>query len=255
MISQQSSARSSGTPKSGLPVTPPLRHGGPVSTIWSARMADAPSPPARTARARIWHGSGARIQPALAHPAGTRVFAATFSPDGARIATIGSDNEVRLWDSASGQLQAELIGHVRGVAEAVFLPDGALLLTYPSIVRSDSDVASGRARCPAPRARRPGQPRRVQCRRRRVVTASGAHARVWDVPDGRSLVPPVRAPGRCAVCDVQPRWQLPARRWPRDPIWDTALDARTLAAWQRIARDNSFPPIGDARYPDRVGDR
>ncbi len=60
------------------------------------------------------------------------VLAATFSPDGALIATGGSDRMVHLWDASRGAEVAVLAGH-RGLVNALaFSPDGATLVSTSS---------------------------------------------------------------------------------------------------------------------------
>src|SRR5205085_2729951 len=50
-----------------------------------------------------------------------------FSPDGSRLASIGDDKTIRLWDTASGQQLRELNGHTGQVNSVAFSPDGRQL--------------------------------------------------------------------------------------------------------------------------------
>lgn len=53
-----------------------------------------------------------------------------YSPDGSQIATVSSDNNVKLWDAASGQEIGTLQdGHARPVNALAFSPDGQYLAT------------------------------------------------------------------------------------------------------------------------------
>ena len=73
------------------------------------------------------------------------VWAHTFSPDGARLASGGEDNLARLWDSDTGALLATFRGHASKVVSTTFRADGARLVTTSAdgTVRQ-WDVATGR---------------------------------------------------------------------------------------------------------------
>ncbi len=50
-----------------------------------------------------------------------------FSPDGQRLASVGYDQTVKLWDAVTGQESRTLQGHARWVNSVVFSPDGRRL--------------------------------------------------------------------------------------------------------------------------------
>jgi WD40 repeat protein len=60
------------------------------------------------------------------------IWAFTFSPDGARLASGGEDHTAWLWDPASGALLAMCRGHQSKVLGVAFRPDGARLVTSSS---------------------------------------------------------------------------------------------------------------------------
>ena len=54
----------------------------------------------------------------------------SFSPDGRLLAGAGmGPNEVFLWDWPSGKLRGSLKGHVTGIVQVLFSPDGKTLAT------------------------------------------------------------------------------------------------------------------------------
>ncbi|HUS67069.1 MAG TPA: WD40 repeat domain-containing protein, partial [Kofleriaceae bacterium] len=55
------------------------------------------------------------------------IESARYDRDGARVATVGSDGVVRLWNGATGALLSELRGHTAPVRNVDWSPDGGLL--------------------------------------------------------------------------------------------------------------------------------
>jgi WD40 repeat protein len=58
-----------------------------------------------------------------------RVTRLSFSPNGKRVATGGSDGTVKVWDVAMGQETLTLKGHTAGVTDLAFSPDGHSLIS------------------------------------------------------------------------------------------------------------------------------
>jgi serine/threonine protein kinase/WD40 repeat protein len=54
---------------------------------------------------------------------------AAFSPDSSMLATVGTDNAVRLWDARTGEEIAILTGHKQIVRAVAFAPDGRMLVS------------------------------------------------------------------------------------------------------------------------------
>lgn len=109
---------------------------------------------------RIWDvGTCKRVRTLAGHT--WEVHAATFSPDGAQIASVSSDGTLRCWDAVSGSstLERKLTRHGRALGTAcVYAPGGRYLLTASASLSPEVgslsvwDVASG-----ALRVRVPGQ--------------------------------------------------------------------------------------------------
>jgi WD40 repeat protein len=93
----------------------------------------------------FWPAAADKPQPLRtieAHHGWLRALA--VSPDGARIATCGNDNLVKLWDAANGKLLADLSGHTSHVYNVAFNPTGETLVScdLKGVVK-EWDVSSG----------------------------------------------------------------------------------------------------------------
>ncbi|MBI1918116.1 MAG: tetratricopeptide repeat protein, partial [Planctomycetes bacterium] len=88
------------------------------------------------------------------------VSQALFSPDGKRVVTL-SGTEVRVWDTATGQLAYPAIQHPLAVKHMTFSGDGSRLLTFCAELNASSTVWSG-------------------------------EVRMWDAPTGQALTPPLK---------------------------------------------------------------
>ncbi len=78
--------------------------------------------------ARVWDVRSWERTAAFEGHAG-QVFVAALAPDGATVATAGTDGTVRLWDPASGNERLTLHGHEQGVTDIAFSDDGTRLVT------------------------------------------------------------------------------------------------------------------------------
>jgi WD40 repeat protein len=78
--------------------------------------------------ATLWQAETGKVISRLAGHA-FQISAATFSPDGQRIATASWDETVRLWDGQTGDEIALYRGHMGRVYDVSFSPDGNFLLS------------------------------------------------------------------------------------------------------------------------------
>ena len=50
-----------------------------------------------------------------------------FSPDGTRLATVGAERRIRIWDVATGAVLSTLTGHTDNLLTVDWSPDGRTL--------------------------------------------------------------------------------------------------------------------------------
>jgi WD40 repeat protein len=118
------------------------------------------------------------------------VFAASWSPDGARLATGGLDRTVKVWDAAGGRERLTLAGHMGAVFAASWSPDGARLATGSGDGTTKVwDAAGGRALITL--RGHTGAVYTASWSRDGMRLATGSAdsmAKVWDATDGRDLL-------------------------------------------------------------------
>ncbi len=113
-------------------------------------------------------------------------FAASFSPDGWRVVSMGKDQTAWVWDAVTGAELAALIGHTGELTAASFSPDGRQVVTASTDWTARAWDADTGAKVAALR----GHTDIVRAASfspdgRRVVTASwDKTARVWDAATG-----------------------------------------------------------------------
>ncbi len=118
-----------------------------------------------------------------------RVYAAAFSPDGARIVTASADRTARIWDARTGAKIMVLEGHGSIVDDAAYSPDGTHIVT----ASFDNTARVWDARNGAQVVLLAGHGNRVHKAAyspdgKHIVTASDdGTARIWDARTGAQL--------------------------------------------------------------------
>ena len=181
------------------------------------------------------------------HCARCAVIDAAYSPDGSTIATIGTDDQIRLWDAATGAPGPTLAGHRGEVLGVAFSADGARVVSYG---------ADGTARLWDTRSGRPSAPPLAHATwvlaaafspdAARVVTASGARATLWDARTGRALGPPLELAQAATGVAFTPSGSEVVVAGAGLRVWDAALADGSLADWQRQLRLNPLAAIVSA---------
>jgi WD40 repeat protein len=122
------------------------------------------------------------------------VWAASFSPDGARIVTASSDHTARIWDAQTGQPIGEPLHHNDQVRAASFSPDGTRIVT--ASVDHTARIWDAQTGQPIGEPLRHGAAvwsANFSPDGTRIVTASADDtARVWDAETGHPVGGPLR---------------------------------------------------------------
>ena len=111
--------------------------------------------------------------------AGPGIVRLSFSPDGKRLVTAGSDGRGQIWNIATGQREHVLTGHRDRLTSARFSPDGTLVVT----ASADHDAIVWDARTGEDLSYAPGHTARSSAMLRSAPTDAGSSrpAPAWPV--------------------------------------------------------------------------
>ncbi len=167
----------------GAPVTPLVEH-----QSWVDRFEFSPGGQWLLARgiseARVWDAqTGKPVTGWLKNPGADRLIAATFSPDGQRVATVAEGESVYLWDVATGTRTLQAL-EVAAVKTVQFSGGGQRLIAGGSngVSRLVWDVMGASARPLSLPGKAPVQHGFM------LATFESDSFRVWDIQTGKILL-------------------------------------------------------------------
>lgn len=236
--------------RSGREIVPPLGHS---NTVWSVefdasgrRLVTAAGPASWVSghydpnrkihegppggEARVWDvETGQPITPTFRQEAA--ILQATFSPDGQRILTAGSDRTARFWDAATGAALEPVIRTPGILRRAEFSPDGTRILTTALFTdHGENPVGLYDARTGLPTTPALGTPggntsSRFSPDGDRIVICgfSSSSISIYDVRTGQRTVPDLQAPTQIleAAFSQDGRWLVTGARDGVVRLWDS----------------------------------
>jgi WD40 repeat protein/tetratricopeptide (TPR) repeat protein len=180
---------------SGRPVAPPMQHKRPV---WDAAFSPDGQRVAtlcEDATVRVWESAtGTPVTAPLALRPRSSLVA--FSPDGRYVLTTKGLGGAQLWDAATGAAVQWPWPDGPAASDAAFTPDGKYVVTAAGGVTRVWHVATGEpALAPIRLGTSDGGLTEFAPDGRRILTEKPAEsARVWAVPSGVPVMPPLRHP-------------------------------------------------------------
>lgn len=194
-----------------------------------------------TGVAQVWDAAtGQAVSPPMNHEG---IQKGSFSPDGRRILTTGTDATVQIWDIATGKLEVSPL-KVPHLLEAVFSPEGQRVATATAGTFGGRvwEISSGQAVTPPFQHAHRISDIAFSPDGSRVLTASwDKTARVWDAQTGRPVTEFLMHRGRVTLAKFSPDGQRIA----------TASSDGTARVWDATTGQAVTPPLrhsGDVKH-------
>ncbi len=128
-------------PDSIVPLGEPLKHNGRVLSVAISPDNQWVASGTLEGEVTLWDMTNQSSKVLRQQKGG--VSCVTFSSDGTQFVSAGHDSVVRIWDTSTGKLDKELLGHESGVYNAVFLEDGRLATSSRDKTIRIWDIESG----------------------------------------------------------------------------------------------------------------
>ncbi len=178
-----------------------------------------------------------------------------YSPDGQRLAYVGADRRVRVWNSKTGERIAPLLSHGPYVSNVRFHPNGHLLLTVSTDgLLSLWDLSRQQPRLPRGRQGTWINAMAVHEKENKVVVGTrNGRVRIWDMdsmikPDGRTfhrglVFLDVHHGRQLAVSLGNDHW---AKIWRLKNLWvEHNIKMNSISYTVRFSPDGKYLAIGE----------
>jgi WD40 repeat protein/tetratricopeptide (TPR) repeat protein len=197
--------------------------------------------------------------PSLRHQGS--VLAASFSPDGARVATASADGTARIWNAATGAPVGVPLGHRAAVRRVAWSPDSRRVATASGDATARVwDAASGAPVTPPLQHQRAVWHVAFSADGSRLVTTTvdpygkfDGVARIWDATSGQPITPELKH-GHAgswvysAALSPDGRWLATASSDGLARVWNAVSGAEAMSPFRHESRVSAVAFSPDGRW-------